>query len=217
MEWVDVDTQHAYDRIRERIITLTLAPGTLVNDQQLAEELQMGTAPVREALKLLTHDELIVITPRHGLYVTDIRLPDLEQISEVRLALEPLCAGLAAQRATADDLAVLEALRKEQAATDPSDSRRLLDVDHKFHQAIVQAAKNKHLTRILEHLFGLSQRLWYMALPQLDVLPTAVAEHLKIVTTIQNRNVDRASKIMHDHIKEFYDRVRLILDVDQKT
>ena len=104
MELVDIDTQHAYSRIRDAIITLELAPGTLVNEQQLAEVLKMGAVPVREALKLLAHDELIVVTPRHGLYVTDISLPDLEQISEMRLTLEPFCAGLAAQRATTDDL-----------------------------------------------------------------------------------------------------------------
>ena len=216
MELVDVDTRQAYDRIRETIITLELAPGTLVNEQQLAEDLHMGAVPVREALKLLAHDELIVITPRHGLYVADISLPDLEQISEVRLTLEPLCAGLAARRATSDDLTVLEALRTEQAAIDPGDSRRLLDVDHKFHQAIVRAAGNKYLIRILEHLFGLSQRLWYMALPRLDVLPTAVAEHLKMVAAIKSRDADQARKIMHDHVSEFYDSVRNILDSSAK-
>jgi DNA-binding GntR family transcriptional regulator len=213
MELVDVDTQQAYDRIRESIITLELAPGTLVNEQKLAEDLYMGPATVREALKLLAHDELVVITPRHGLYVADISLSDLEQISEVRLKLEPLCAGLAAQRAATDDLAVLEALRKDQAAIAPSDSRRLLDVDHRFHQAIVRTAKNKYLIRILEHLFGLSQRLWYMALPKIDILPTAVAEHLNLVESIKSKDADRARKIMYDHVKEFYDCVRNKLDL----
>jgi len=212
MELVDVDTQHAYERIREAIITLELAPGTLVNEQQLAEDLNMGAVPVREALRLLAHDELIVITPRHGLYVADISLPDLEHISEVRLTLEPLCAGLAAQRATPDDLTVLEALRQEQAATAPDDSRRLLDVDHKFHQAIIRAAKNKYLSRILEHFFGLSQRLWYMALPRLDMLPTSVAEHLNMVEAIKSQDVERARRLMYDHVKAFYDQVRHILD-----
>ena len=217
MELVDVDTQHAYDRIRESIITLQLAPGSLINEQQLAADLNIGAAAVREALKLLAHDELILITPRHGLYVADISLPDLEQISEMRLTLEPLCAGLAAQRATADDLTVLEALRTEQAAVAPDDNRRLLDVDHKFHQAIVRAAKNKYLVGILEHLFGHSQRLWYLALPQLDMLPGAVAEHLELVESIKRKDVDRARKIMYDHVNEFYDRVRQILHSSEKT
>ena len=212
MELVDVDTQHTYERIREAIITLELAPGTLVNEQQLAEDLHMGAVPVREALRLLAHDELIVITPRHVLYVADISLPDLEHISEVRLTLEPLCAGLAAQRATPDDLMVLEALRQEQAATAPDDSRRLLDVDHKFHQAIIRAAKNKYLSRILEHFFGLSQRLWYMVLPRLDILPTSVAEHLNMVEAIKSQDVERARSIMYDHVKAFYDQVRHILN-----
>lgn len=213
MELVDIDTQHAYKRIRDAIITLALTPGTLVNEQQLSADLAMGAIPIREALKLLAHDELIVITPRHGLYVADISLPDLEHISEVRLTLEPLCAALAAERATIDDLAVLEALREEQAATAPGDGRRLLDVDHKFHQAIVNAAKNKYLSRILEHLFGLSQRLWFMALPQLDMLSSAVAEHLKMVESIKNKDADKARKIMYDHVKEFYDCVRKKLNL----
>ena len=212
MELIDVDTQHAYDRIRESIITLEMTPGSLINEQQLAADMHMGAVPVREALKLLAHDELIVITPLHGLYVSDISLADLERISEVRLVLEPLCAGLAAQRATADDLAVLEALRIEQAAAAPDDSRRLLDVDHKFHQAVVRAAKNQYLVRVLEHLFGLSQRLWYLALPQLDSLPSAVAEHLTLMESIKSKDAERARKTMYDHVNEFYDRVRRILD-----
>jgi DNA-binding GntR family transcriptional regulator len=188
MELVQVDTQRAYEKIREKIITLELAPGSLINEQHLAEELNLGAAPTREALKLLAHDELVFITPRHGLYIADISIPDLEQLSEMRLSLESLCARLAAQRAGADDLMVFEALRQEQTSIPPGDSRSLLDIDHRFHQALVQAAKNKYLARTLEHFFGLSQRLWYMALPRLDFLPTAVAEHLDIVEAIKKRN-----------------------------
>jgi DNA-binding GntR family transcriptional regulator len=211
MELVQVDTQRAYEQIREKIITLELAPGALINEQHLAEELDIGTTPIREALKLLFHDDLVVVTPRHGLYVADISIPDLEQLSEMRLSLESLCARLAAQRAGADDLTVLEALRQEQASIPPEDSRRLLDIDHKFHQALVKAAKNKYLTRTLEHFFGLSQRLWYMALPQLDFLPTAVAEHLDLVEAIKNGDADRAEQIMHNHVQGFYARVKEVL------
>jgi DNA-binding GntR family transcriptional regulator len=212
MELVQVDTQRAYKKIREKIITLELAPGSLINEQHLAEELNLGAAPTREALKLLAHDELVSITPRHGLYIADISIPDLEQLSEMRLSLESLCARLAARRADSDDLMVLEALRQEQTSIPPEDSRSLLDIDHKFHQALVRAAKNKYLARTLEHFFGLSQRLWYMALPQLDFLPTAVAEHLDIVEAIKNRDDDRAAKMMHDHVKAFYGKVKEVLE-----
>lgn len=211
MELVRVDTQRAYELIRDRIITLDLAPGAPINDQSLAKELDMGLAPVREALKLLAHDDLVLITPRHGLYVADVDVPDLEQISEMRLSLESLCARLAAQRATADDLAVLDALRQEQSGIAPGDSRRLFDFDHRFHQAIARAAHNKYLARTLDHFFGLSQRLWYLALPQMSALRDAVQKHLDLVEAIRSRDADRAEKIMHNHVQDFYDKVRQVL------
>ena len=148
-------------------------------------------------------------------------MPDLEQLSEMRLALESLSARLAAQRATADDIVVLEALRQEQAQT-PVDSgraaastadssRQLFDVDHKFHQAVAQAAHNKYLADALERLFGLSQRLWYLALPQLAFLPSAVGTHLELVDAIRAQDAGQAEKIMRSHVQEFYDQVRKIL------
>jgi DNA-binding GntR family transcriptional regulator len=206
-----VDTKRAYERIREQITTLELAPGSVINDQELARNLDMGLVPVREALKLLAHENLVVITPRHGLHVAKVNLPDLEQLSEMRLALEGLSARLAAQRATDDDIIVLEALRQEQANTPAEDSRRLFDVDHKFHQAIARAAHNKYLAASLERLFGLSQRLWYLALPGLGFLPSSVEKHLDLVEAIQMGDGDSAERIMREHVKEFYAQVRTIL------
>jgi DNA-binding GntR family transcriptional regulator len=206
-----VDTKRAYERIREWITTLELAPGAPLNEQRVARDLDMGLVPVREALKLLAHENLVVITPRHGLYVSDVNIPDLEQISEMRLALEGLSARLAAQRATPDDIVVLQALRQEQATTPPEDSRRLFDVDHKFHQAVARAAQNKYLADSLEGLFGLSQRLWYLALPGLGFLPSNVEKHLDLVEAIEDGDSARAETIMREHVADFYSQVREIL------
>ncbi len=211
MELERVDTKRAYASIRERITTLGLAPGAPLNEQELAEGLDMALTPVREALKLLAHENLVVITPRHGLYVADVNIPDLEQISEMRLALEGLSARLAAERATPDDIVVLEALRQEQAGTPAEDRRRLLDVDHKFHRAIAQAAHNKYLADSLERLFGLSQRLWYLALPRLGFLPSSVEIHLDLVEAIKNQDAGSAESIMRKHVGEFYAQVREVL------
>ena len=211
MDLERVDTKHAYKLIRERITTLELEPGSVINEQALAEGLEMGLAPVREALKLLAHENLVIITPRHGLYVADVNVPDLEQLSEMRLTLEGLCARLAAQRATADEILILETLRQEQASTPAEDRRRLFDIDHKFHQAIAQAAHNKYLADSLERLFGQSQRLWYLALPKLGFLPGAVEKHLDLVQAIENGDGDEAEAIMRGHVQEFYDNVREVL------
>ena len=211
MEVDRVDTKRAYELIREQITTLELEPGAVINEQALASGLGMGLVPVREALRLLAHENLVVITPRHGLYVADVNVPDLEQLSEMRLALEGLSARLAAQRATADDIVILEALRKEQASTPAEDSRRLFDIDHKFHQAVARSAHNKYLADSLERLFGLSQRLWYLVLPQLGFLSGAVEKHLDLVQAIERGDGDEAEQIMRRHVQEFYDQVRDIL------
>lgn len=211
MELVRVDTQRAYDLMWEKITTLELAPGAPINEQELAEEFDMGVVPVREALKWLAHENLVEVTSRHGIYVADVDVEDLQQISEMRLSLESLCARLAAQRAQPDDIVVLDSLRKQQASITAEEHRRLFDLDNKFHQALAKAARNKYLAQTLDRLFGLSRRLWYLVLPHLEFLPSAVEKHLNLVEAIKENDSDRAEQIMYDHVKEFYDEVREIL------
>jgi len=207
-----VDTQRAYERIRAQIVSLELAPGAPINEQELADRLNMGLTPVHEALQWLAHDDLVIISPRHGLYVAEVNLPDLEQISEVRTVLEALCARLAAQRATRDDLDVLEALRRESLNVSKADMRALLELDHRLHRAVARAAHNKYLEHILEHFFGLSQRLWYLVLPELGFLTTAVEKHLELVDAIRAGEAERAERIMSDHVRGFYSQVRQVIE-----
>ena len=204
------DTERAFRLIWERIITLQLAPGSPINEQNLAEDLDMDLGPVQEALKFLAHDRLVMTTPRHGMYVANVHRADLERLSEMRLTLEALSARLAAQRATPDDLEALDSLCQEFAAqtTPVEDRKRLFSLDHRFHQAIAQAAHNQYLADTLERFFGLSLRLWYLALPYLGFLPDAVKEHLEMVEAIKAGDADRAAQIMHSHVQDFYAQVR---------
>lgn len=210
MQLVRVDTQRAYELIREKITTLELEPGSSIDESKLAQELDIGLTPVREALKLLLHEHLVEAPPR-GLYVTDIKVDELKKISNIRLLLEPYTAREAVKHATDDDLVILEALCREQAEVPKDEPRELFEVDHKFHHALARAADNKYLAQILEQFYGLSQRLWFMALPHLGFLPDAVETHLEMVEAIKTGNGDRAAEIMREHIQDFYDKVFKIL------
>jgi DNA-binding GntR family transcriptional regulator len=213
-----VDTKHAYELIRTRITTLELAPGSLIHAQKLAAELALPLAAVEEALKLLAHDHLVRITPRHGSYVADVNVADLEQLSELRIELESLAAGLAAERATEDDLAVLEALRSAELPhdSDPQEAARaLFDIDHRFHQAVAQAAKNVYLAETLEQFYGMSLRLWFLVLPRLQFLPGAVEKHLALVDAIRRKQPAVAEEIAAKHVREFYVEVRAVLGSTQ--
>lgn len=211
MELMRIDAQRAYDLIWEKITTLELAPGTPINEQELAEAVDLGAGPVREALKWLAHENLVEVTERHGIYVADVNVEDLQQLSEMRLSLESLSARLAAQRVEDDDLVVLDALRRQQEAISSEEIRDLFDLDHKFHQAVAKAAHNRYLAQTLDRLFGLSRRLWYLVLPHLETLSSSVELHLNLVEAIGSGDADRAETIMREHVKEFYDEVREIL------
>lgn len=210
MDLIRIDTQRAYELIREKITSLELAPGTLIDEGKLADEMGTGLVPVREALNLLAHDHLVE-TADQGLFVSKVKIPDLKQISEIRILLEPYCAQEAAAHATDDDIVVLEALSQEQSQIPSNQPKQLFDLDHKFHQAIAQAARNKYLTEILEDFYGHSRRVWFLVLPHLDFLPTAVESHLEMVQAIKSKDSERAAQMMRDHVQGFYEKVFEIL------
>jgi DNA-binding GntR family transcriptional regulator len=77
--------------------------------------------------------------------------------------------------------------------------------------SIARATRNKYLADALERFFGLSQRLWYLALPHLGFLPSAIEKHLDLVEAIKAGDADRAEQIMRSHVQDFYDKVREVL------
>lgn len=206
-----VDAEQAYRRIREMIISLTLEPGEPIDPAVLASKLRTSRESVHEALKLLAHEGLVAL-PDEGIFVGEVDVPDLRQLSELRILLEGFAARLAAERISADELMVLEALRKEQAELAPEDAERMFAVDHRFHQAIARAAANDYLAEALERFYGLSLRLWHLALPKPRVLAQAVEEHLELLAAVRSGDGERAERLMQEHVRAFYDRVLEVLE-----
>lgn len=206
MELIRVDTRHAYEILREKITSLEIKPGQALDISHWAAELDVSSTSVKEALRLLAHDHLVEAPPR-GLFVADLDMADLEKISGVRLQLETYSAQQAARGRTEDDLVILRALCEEEA----EDTRDLFELDHRFHQAIARAAHNQYLSNTLEHFYGLSKRLWYLALPHLDFLPRAVDSHIQLVQAIEDQDGEEAGRIMHAHIKNFYNKITEII------
>lgn len=201
-----VDTEKAYQILWEKITSLELAPGDPLDIAVLADELSMSHTSVKEALRVLVHEHLVEAPPR-GLHVADLHFADLEKISTIRLNLETLSAQQAARNASEDDLIILKALCEEEAGG----TRELFELDQKFHQAIAQAAHNKYLAETLKHFYGLSKRLWFLALPYLDFLPKSVQSHIELVEAIRAGNEPLAMEIMQTHIEEFYQKITRII------
>ncbi|MGQ9517988.1 MAG: GntR family transcriptional regulator [Anaerolineae bacterium] len=201
-------TERAYRTIREKIIRLEYAPGELLVESGLAEELGTGRTPVREALKMLACENLVVIIPQRGIYVADISLTDLQEIAELRLAVEGLAAQLAAQRITPQQLERLRSLTHQLAHTAPDDVERLMEIDRQFHLAVAEAAGNKHLADVIISLYDKSLRLWRLALTRVGALASSIERHEELLDALEYGNAAKAAEIMQEHVRDFHRRMR---------
>ncbi len=162
------DAQRAYSQIRERIITTVMKPGSVIEEAELMAELGLGRTPIREALKLLEAERLVVVSPRRGMFVADVTLTDLRQIEEIRLELDTLCVRLAVQRMTSTQLEEMRRLvaELEQVAGQYSQAD-LLNLDRRFHALLREASHNRLLEAECKMLYNLSLRIWYLFVDRL--------------------------------------------------
>src|SRR5438067_474252 len=107
--------EQAYEQVKELIVTLALPPGATIREPELQVRLGIGRTPLREALHRLAHDGMVRIYPRRAIVVAKLGVSEIRQVFEMRLALEPAAAALAAHRATAEDLAALAELGQDVA------------------------------------------------------------------------------------------------------
>ena len=200
----------AYYAIRELIVTLELPPGAVVREPELTERLGIGRTPVREALRRLAQERLVEVFPRRGMFVTKVDVRDLARLCEVRLALEPEAARLAAERATEADLAELRAVLAELDGGRKRDPRALLDLDERIHRALYHASHNPFLAETLEEYFAHALRIWMVALEHTDI-GGAVGGHHAVLEAVVRGDGARAARLMREHVESFEEAVRDVL------
>lgn len=201
----------AYQLIRHKIITLELPPLTSIDEQVLMEDLQLGRTPIREALQRLAVEDLVFFAPRRGIFVSEISITDLQKIFEARLVLEGFCARLAAQRATAEQLARMDDIVAGLDKVDGKESRALMAVDEAFHEWLYDAADNKFVADTLRRLHALSFRLWHLVLDRLGNVREAMEQHVEIADAVKARDGARAELLIQRHISEFQQEIRSVL------
>lgn len=205
------EADKAYLKIKDRIVTLDLLPGSVLRESQLMQELGLGRTPIREALMQLEAEKLVVVVPRRGMFVADISLTDLQQLYEIRAELEPLCAGLAADRITPDQLELLKAWAGSYQLVDKSDKRTLLQLDRQFHHMLAEATANKFLLNEFEIFYNLSMRIWYLSLDRIRPEDIDLADHLDILAAVEKHDCELASRMMRQHIHSFHNTLKQYL------
>jgi DNA-binding GntR family transcriptional regulator len=197
-------SERAYEQLRDRIVTLRLAPGTVLREDELMRELEIGRTPLREAVKRLALENLVAVQPRIGTYVTSVDAADIVHISEVRAELEAQAAELAARRLDDEMRARGEALLSRVRGLDRSaDADALMGVDEAIHRFAWDGSRNPYLIETLERYFVLSLRVWYVVLDRVPGLGTAVFDHTRLLEAILDGDAAGARALMHEHVTEF--------------
>ncbi len=201
-------SQKAYETIKQEIVSLKLAPGAVINEASLREELGLGRTPIREALQRLAQEKLVLIVPRRGMFVSEIGITDLQKLFEARLVCEPFAVRQAARRGTPAHWAQMAAAL---AGGDAADNEKLIAIDEQCHQIIYEAADNQFLRDSLSTMYALSLRLWYFSLSQIGNMQDAVLEHRLIMNALVAKDGDEAARLMEKHIRAFQAELQSVM------
>jgi DNA-binding GntR family transcriptional regulator len=199
-----VISERAYVQLRDRIVTLRLAPGTALREDELMSELGIGRTPLREAIKRLALENLVAVQPRSGTYVTSVDASDIVHIAEVRAELEAQAAELAAGRMDGALRARAEALLEEVREHErTADADALMRLDESIHRVAWEGSRNPYLMETLERYFALSLRVWYVVLDRVPGLGAAVFDHARLLEAMLDGDAPRARELMREHVIEF--------------
>jgi DNA-binding GntR family transcriptional regulator len=203
----------AYLAIRDRLIMLDIRPSEPIDDDELAKGLGVGRTPVREALKRLEGDRLVVSFPRRGTFAAGVDITDLAHISEIRAQLEPLAARRAAERASRTTRAELGELASLIEELDVAQVGRteLMRWDLTVHRAIYRAAGNPLLEDVLIRYGNLATRIFCLFLDRLPTVDEHVGEHLGLLRAIAAGDADRADDLAREHVLGFERAIRAVI------
>ena len=200
-------TDKAHQRIKEWIVRYHLKPGARLHVSDLAHALQMSQTPVREALSMLEKEHLIERKPQKGFRVSALSLQGVEDLYDLRIALEVLAARQAARRMPpADRKRVAGLLAEVGRLMKNGNKQRMLALEQDFHVIILEASGNKPLADMGRAILD---RIWIIQninLLTTDHLADAHPQHLKVFEAISNGDSQKAATLMSRHLtfaKEF--------------
>lgn len=195
--------------LRKAILTGKLKPGERLTEVKLGKILGTSRTPIREAIRKLELEGLVTIIPGSGARVSGMTVEDLQEVMQVRSALEQLSAGLASERITGDEKEHLrDACNAFIRSTQNGDSLAIAEADVRFHEVILKAAKNEKLASILNGLADNIYRYRYEFIRDDDHYEHLISEHNEIFRAIYNGDREGAEKAARSHIARQWHYIR---------
>lgn len=195
--------------LRKAILTGKLKPGERLTEVKLGKLLGTSRTPIREAIRMLELDGLVTIVAGSGARVSKMTVEDLQEVMEIRSALEQLSAGLASERITEEEKEQLQdACTSFNRITQSGDSIKIAEADVRFHDLILKAAKNDKLRGILDGLADNIYRYRYEFIQDDIRYEHLIAEHNEICSAILGGNREGAEKAAKNHIARQWRSIR---------
>lgn len=200
-----------FNTLRQAILRGELKPGERLMEIQLANKLGVSRTPIREAIRKLELEGLVLMIPRKGAEVAEITEKNLRDVLEVRGALEELAVRLACERIDRDGIGRLKRAAKDfELVLDSEDITKIAEADVAFHDIIYLATDNRRLIQLLNNLREQMYRYRVEYLKQKECHPKLLSEHQDIIMAIENGEQDRAAIITSQHIDN---QVSAVIDI----
>ncbi len=190
-----------FNTLRKAILTGQLKPGDRLMEVHLAKRLGVSRTPIREAIHKLEQEGLVTMIPRRGAEVARITERSLQDVLEVRRALDALSVELACERITAEQIGELtKACEQFEQATHSGDTAAVAKADVAYHDIIVKAAGNRRLQQLVNNLAEQMYRYRFVYLKDISQHEMLVKEHQEILQYIRKRDKEGASQAARKHI-----------------
>jgi DNA-binding GntR family transcriptional regulator len=191
-----------FHTLREAILKGELKPGERLMELQLASKLGVSRTPIREAIRMLELEGLAVTMPRKGAEVAKMTEKDMEDVLQIRKALDELAVGLACDNMGEGELKDLfAALKNFEESTRSGDVKQIAQADVEFHDAIYQAADNPKLVNMLNNLREQMYRYRVEYLKNESVYPRLVQEHQEIYEGLRRKDKETVVEIVSHHVE----------------
>ena len=190
-----------FNTLRKAILTGQLKPGERLMEVHLANRLGVSRTPIREAIRKLELEGLVIMIPRRGAEVARITEKSLKDVLEVRRALDALSVELACERITKEDMERLwEACQEFERAAKGKDASIIAKADVALHDIIVKATGNLRLAQLVNNLSEQMYRYRFVYIKEESKHDMLVAEHREIYESIASRDRERAARAAKLHI-----------------
>ncbi len=191
-----------FDVLMSAIMSGQLSPGERLLEVQLAEEMGVSRTPVREAIRRLELEGFVVMLPRKGAYVAGLSIDDVENVYEIRTALETLAVKLAAQRMQDEDYRLLDALAERMQATwQEGDVEAWVKLDANFHELLYKFSRNDRLVQLMSNVMEQISRYRIISLANVEVRHNSLAEHQNVISALRRRDSEAAVEAAAQHIE----------------